>query len=269
MITRLLLTVIAASLCVTFCQGQERSAEKKKQDSADALKFRKQDPAVYQNNIAPIFLEDKTCIIRGHSTVLRIENDGYGDSVRRNYHTTMPGETSNVVPLASFTVGGEKIKVQLRLYDLLFTGLKNESRREMHITPLLELKGNKEIFNQYNNNKSGIDAILIHYLVRISVNNEPIIAWAPFKSFSSNIYKVIAGFKIKNRETTFTVYDDVYDFLNTTLAINDQLFIEIKDDRTGWMVDSYNITRKEMSPKVSLILPNSNGIILAEKKTSF
>lgn len=270
MISKLLLTIIAASLFVAFCQGQEISAEKKKQDSTDAVKNRKENPAVYQKNIAPIFLEDKTCIMRGHGTVLRITNEGYGDSVRRNYQTaTMPGEISNVVPLARFVVGGEKIKVQFRTNSLLFSGVKSEEKKETHLATMLEMQTDKDMLDKRKIEKQRNDSINTRFSIRISINNQAIFQWRPISSFTGNLYKSSVDYNTNGKKIQFWGYEDFYDFVDTTLAINDQLFIEIKDNKTGWMEDSYNITRKEMSPKVSLVLPNNKENVLAEKKTSF
>jgi hypothetical protein len=58
------------------------------------------------------------------------------------------------------------------------------------------------------------------------------------------------------------------------ININDQVFVEIKEDSSNQMVDSYNITRKTNAPKITAIVTvGKNDSVMAdnnlpgEKKT--
>ena len=85
--------------------------------------------------------------------------------------------------------------------------------------------------------------------------------------------------KDKNIDFWVTQYTQGYHIADEHLKINDQLLIEIKSDKNGWMMDRFNFTRVAASPVVSSIIPTDEqnkilpkeeaAVTLVEKKTSF
>ena len=260
----LFITIALLFVFVGFSQTKNATPESKRKDSLEMASFKLQYPEAFKFNIAPLKLTDNSLYIIGFMSGIRLQNNIIADSIYRNYHSDMP-DTSSVIPYASLTVIGERATLQYLQYAMFSSWDKTAKHS---IEPITNTAGIKNIFLP----KKEDEKFYLRKSIRISINGKLLFNWKKVADFKRQLCKVGS---YQSESSNFYGYGYVFSLCDTSLAINDQLFIEIKDDSTNQMMDSYNITRKAVAPKVSLFLSgkkDTNAIALTanesgEKKT--
>lgn len=297
-ITLLILILLFVNLAFT---QPNRSAEKIKQDSIEFIKLRTENPELFQNKRIPITLVDGNYYIKGfHSLGIRIVNNHVVDSVNHNFN--LGSTETGIIPYNSVQVSDESISIDL-LKSNVFTDGKNTDSAiirkfdERDIKngkiegKLITSKGWRPPFIEFSKSITNIDSIQFDLVpfkadsikIRISINGKLLFDWMPLINFPLSSYYTSQKWLIvkehKKLDFCFTQYGQGYHIADEHLKINDQLLVEIKSDKNGWMVDRFNITRVAASPVISSIIPTDEQnkalskekaiVTLVEKKTSF
>ncbi|MGC4104628.1 hypothetical protein [Ferruginibacter sp.] len=239
--------------------------QQKKADSISFEKFRKNYPDEFEDNRPPTQLLDGSYSVAGYSSVIQLTNNHIKDKVYHNFHPGMP-DTSTVNPYNDIKI--TDAGVQLNFFYPGFAS--GPASFDAYITPV-----NRSFIK--NNRIDGAPVNIIQknmYSIRLSINGKLIYDWKPLNSFKETIYKSGSKWKLPNSTDigeSFE-YGQGWAICDTTININDQLLIEVKNDNNNWMVDRYNITRVAVSPTVSAVTGMDNKIIAdsnsLEKKTS-
>ena len=244
------------------------SKEQKVKDSIEFAKFKKNYPENFLNKRVPVKLIENGYVINGFSTSIQITDNIVKDSVYHNFHPGMP-DTSTVIPFNDIKIAGNNLNINLFSHLIMMGGNHTDSSGIIPVDPNLIVK-----------NKIGIlpigdfDANITS--VKILINGKIMSDWMPLKTFTKQIYK----FSQKSLDfggVTMSGYSYGYNICNLQLQLNDQVLIEIKNDKNNWMIDRYNITRVAAAPNISsFIFPANNKDLIAtgnnsslEKKTLF
>ena len=264
-----------------FAQTPNRTPEKIKQDSIEFEKFRKGNPELFLNKRLPVFLIDGSYEVSGYSTAIQIKNNHIKDSVYHNFHPGMP-DTSTVTPYNDIKVTDARINVHLFGTLLIMGGSGYDSAS---ITPvsmsyilsqdwikkgISEKKKLSQFINDYKSDSTEI---------RISINGKLLFNWKKLSQFAKETYETSERFS-RFGNAKMWGFNYGYAICDTTININDQLLIEIKEDKKGWMIDRYNITRVSAMPVISSLVPfdiknkiteeeTTQTVSLLEKKTLF
>ena len=243
----------------TFAQNASLnlSKEQKVKDSIEFAKFKKNYPEYFLNKRLPIKLIDGNYVVQGYMTYLQINNNQVKDSVYHNFHPGMP-DTTTVIPFNDIKVSGSQININLFGALILMGGDKYDSASVTSVVP--DLMGKRKIGDFISDSTS----------VKISINGKIMSDWMPLKTFTKQSYEIsekaldFGGVKMSS-------YSYGYNICNLKLQLNDQVLIEIKNDKNNWMIDRYNITRVAAAPEISsFIFPNGNkGFLVAGDKSSF
>ena len=227
-------------------QTPNRSQQKIYEDSMQFIRFMKEDPSAFAQNILPIRLTDKSYFIKGFYTGLRLMDNELVDSVYRNYKANMP-DTSTVIPYASVYVIGDKVTI-----DFIFNPMISASQKWG--IPLLKERtlsnNDKNLLPSKKNEK-----FLKMYSYRITVNGKVLIDW---KNLVATSNKTLYETTVSYNGTNLTSDGYLYSLGTVSLnKVNDQMLLEIKNEKTGWLYDSYNITRVTKAPNGSVFVnPN-------------
>lgn len=278
-----------------------RTPEKIKQDSIDFVKFRNENPELFQNKRIPISLIDGNYYIKGyHYLGIRVVNNHVVDSVNHNFH--LGSTETGIIPYNSIQVSDETISIDL-LSSMTFNIEKSRDSAgivkidEANIKNgkiegrLITSKGWRLSFIDFSNSKKNYDTIFVtpnqfkgdSTEIRISINGKLLFDWIPLNKFPISTYhtsqKVSQIIKNEKKEAWITQYGQGYHIADEKLKINDQLLVEIKNIKNGWMLDRFNFTRVAATPAVSTITPadeqnkalskEKSEVTLVEKKTSF
>jgi hypothetical protein len=264
-----------------FAQTPNRAPEKIKQDSIEFEKFKKENLEKFRNKRLPISLLNGSYAIPGYSTAIQIKNNHIKDSVYHNFHPGMP-DTSTVTPYNDIKV--TDASVNINLFRTLFitggTGFDSASITPVNMSYILSsdfvqkgLKEKKNLSQFISDYKSDSTEI------RISINGKLLFNWKKLSQFKKETYETDERSpRFGNVKMTAFAYG--YAICDTTIGINDQLLIEIKEDKKGWMIDRYNITRISAMPVISSLVPfdiknkttegqSVQTVSLLEKKTLF
>jgi hypothetical protein len=271
-------------LFLNFAIGQEnRTPEKIKQDSIEREQFKKKYPEYYRNNRKAIFLLDGTSYVKGYNALgIRIKQNHIIDSVNHNFNLGSKGK--DIVPYNDVKVSDESISIELFNNDFFFC--------ESHTidTSSIELIGNEHVRNgkidaKFTGSKKWssflmsagnsplidkkIDSIKLNtqtengYEIRISINGKLLFNWRSLKSFATNTYHFAQKDILTIKDSAFgfwnTGYGQGYQIIDQKLKINDQLLIEIKDTKNGWMLDRFNLTRIGIKPNLSALTHDSSS----------
>jgi len=248
-----------------FAQIKEQAEEQRKKDSIQLADVKREYPDNFRFNIAPVILTDRSEYVRGYMGGLRILDNTITDSIRRNYHADMP-DTSSEIPYAALSVIGARVNVQFLQYGF-FVPWGTTCKYSVEL--ITDTKGIDKALLPFNNSGK----FFSKRSVRISINGKPLFNWKNLTAFKRQLYKESS---YEDESKGMYAYEYVFSLCDTAIGINDQLFIEIKEDSLNQMIDSYNITRKAAAPKVSAIfLPNQADSVIAysdpaetsEKKT--
>lgn len=231
-----------------YAQTPNRSKLKVYEDSMQLIKFMKEDPTAFAQNILPIKLADKSYFIKGFYSGLRLMDNEVVDSIYRNYKANMP-DTSTVIPYASVYVIGDKATI-----DFIFNPMISASKKDV---PLLkEIISTKNIDKKFLLSKKN-KKFLEMYSYRITVNGKVLIDWKNLVATSKKtLYETSLHYN--GRQVSMTSYGYLYSLGTVSLnKVNDQMLLEIKNEKTGWLYDSYNITRVTKAPNGSVFVnPN-------------
>lgn len=278
-----------------------RSPEKIKQDSIEFVKYRNDHPELFQNKRSSITLADGNYYIKGfHSLGIRIVNNHVVDSVNHNFH--LGSTETGIIPYNSVQISDENISIDLLSTNAFTDGRNTDSAIITKIdetsikngkidSKLITSKGWNPFFIKIGNSntKNKLDSIHIIQFkgdpteIRISVNGKLLFDWMPLNKFPISTYyntqKYLLTKGDKKLDFWFTQYTQGYHIADEHLKINDQLLVEIKSDKNGWMMDRFNFTRVAATPVVSSIIPTDEQnkalvkekavVTLVEKKTSF
>jgi len=244
------------------------SKEQKIKDSIEFAKFKKNYPEHFLNKRLPIKLVENGYVINGFSTTIQITNNIVKDSVYHNFHPGMP-DTSTVIPFNDIKIAGSNLNINLFSHVMMMGGNHTDSSMIRKVDPNLIVKnkiGNLPIGDFDANTTS----------VKISINGKILSDWMLLKNFIKQSYE----FSEKSLDfggVKMSGYSYGYNICNLKLQLNDQVLIEIKNDKNNWLLDRYNITRVPAVPNISsIIFSNINrNFVLAldksspEKKNSF
>lgn len=267
---------LAATLLLLFINsaiGQEtRTPEKIKQDSIEQEQFKKNNPELYRDRRKAISLIDGSSYINGYNSLgIRIQQNHIVDSVNHNFN--LGSKEKGIIPYNDIKVSDETVSIELFNSNFFF----NESHT--HDTSSLDLIGNEHIRNgkidaKYTNSKGWssflttmgtspiidkkVNSIKLNtqtedgYEIRISINGKLLFDWTSLQKFSKNTYHFAQRDKLTIKDSTigfwFTGYGQGYQIPTQKLKMNDQLLIEIKNTKNGWMLDRFNITRTAIKP---------------------
>lgn len=270
------------------------TTEKRAEDSLAYLKSKIENPETFLNKRLPVTLLDGNYYVPGYAAFgIRVTNNHLIDSVYHNFNRGSEG--SGIPPYNSMQVTEEKVMIDLMNPFFLgqypsfdtcsMTEIDQSHLKEGRLDnkPYTEKPNHSSVMNQRNN--FFIDTIGIQTFkgdsteIRISLNGKLLFDWTPLDKFAKNVFKTASKSKpILKKSFWFIEYHYGYHICDQNLKINDQLLIEIKDDRNGWMLDRFNITRVTAQPIIaSLIATDNKNISLSkeegkvsvvEKKTS-
>ena len=238
------------------------SKEQKVKDSIEFAKFKKNYPEYFLNKRLPIKLIDGNYVVQGYMTNLQINNNQVMDSIYHNFHPGMP-DTTTVIPFNDIKVSGSQININLFGTLFLMGGDNYDSASVTSVEP--DLMPKEKIGDFISDSTS----------VKISINGKILSDWKKLKYFTKQAFKNSQNFTLSGRKGGTFGYAYGYNICNYNLNINDQLLIEIKNDKNNWMMDRYNITRVTAAPNISsFIFRNSNKDLVTigdksslEKKT--
>jgi hypothetical protein len=258
-----------------FAQTPNRTPEQKAKDDKELAEFKKNYPQLFTNNRWPLTLEDGATYVDGYRTSIVLKGNTIVDSLQSNFHADMP-DTTTVMPFTKVPVGGAEV------HAFLADGIGIISiGGEASITPIdsmamtmdttfaAQMKANRHFLNYGDTTRA----------IRISLNGRVLLDWTPLGHFPRQLCEFRQNFIGKSAQHGYNFsYGFTYHLYDTTLAIHDQLVIEVKYIRKNWLMDSYNIIRTASSPALSsLVVPPSNedGVagnpvtfLSREKKTS-
>ena len=273
---------------ILLAQTPNRTPEKIKQDSIEFEEFKKENPELFLNKRLPIKLLDGNFYVLGYNlsqSGLRIINNHIIDSV---YHNAHLGSTEQgTIPYNNINVSDENISV-----DLFFSNVFTESRSadSALINPINEEEFKKGFIDGKKYEENAPSSFIIakglynnfptvgiskfkrsdSIEIRISINGKLLFDWKKLSLFSTKAYKQAQRWYVKKIDSHFWSIQYSYGFhiCDEKLNINDQLLIEIKDDRNNWMLDRFNITRVSATPAISFLAPaNKNETVnIAQKK---
>ena len=233
-------------LLVTFtgvlAQTPDRTPEKKKQDSLEAAAFEKQYPQLFRFNRLPLILKDSSTVVEGYTSSINIRNNYVVDSIHTNFHPHMP-DTSTVTPFATIKVAGPRVTISF--FHAHFMPIWGEAS----IAPT----DSAEIASPHEGMQvpEGPPSVSNTEYVRISRNGKLLFDWKPLSSFPKTLCKFYQDIPATNNTAAnMHIYGFDYQFCDTTLAVGDQLTIEVKTEPKNWLVDRYIITRVATSPEV-------------------
>lgn len=269
-------------LCCTAAAAQtpNRTPEQIRRDSIDREKHKKLYPEMYRFNRAPYQLLDSSYVIMGFIQQFRLEDNVIVDSIHNNFHTDMP-DTTTFTPYSSISVGGPRVKVSY-LVGTAFNGLGPGS-----LVPYTHEAFEKDSIDVRNGADTAKGIWMVPqigrlrsddvYYVRITLNGKPVLDWTEIRVLPSVFLKGTERFKFREPNTkgmplTQSTYGDAYTICDTTLNVNDQLLIELKERNRNWMLERLNFTRVPATPRVSAVrITGEDGrttaILSAEKKT--
>jgi hypothetical protein len=242
--------------------------EQQYKDSIDFAKFKQKHPEDFLNERLPTKLLDDSYVIGGFSTAIRIKNNHVKDSVYHNFNPEMP-DTTTVIPFNDIKVTDSKINIDLFSHLIMMGGKDRDSAEITSLDPDYwpTAKISKLPFADFYFNSTAI---------KISINGKLLFDWQILNSFPKHSFKASEKFNVSGGSGSSFGFYYGYDICDTTLNINDQLLIEIKNIKNNWMIDRYNITRVAASPNISAIIPINenknqlnNFINFSQKKTSF
>lgn len=216
----------------------------KEQKLADSIKFerfRKENPERFLFNRLPVKLIDGSYAVTGFSTGIEIKNNHVKDSVYHNFHPGMP-DTSTIIPFNDIKVTDEHVMINLFSHLLLSGGRDRDS------SAITQIEKN-EIKKEWN---LPLGDFLNNYAIKISINGKLLFDWKLIGDFSKQVFKTSEKFKDHGG---MYGYNYGYAICDTSLHINDQLLIEIKNTKNNWLIDRYNITRVAIAPEIALLIP--------------
>lgn len=265
------------------------------EDSLAYLKIRKEHPEIFLNKRLPVTLLDGNYFVSGYASLgIRITNNHLIDSVYHNFNMGTMG--SGIPPYNSMQVTEEKVTIDL-MNPMFFEGYQSADSCSMvqldqsHLKegildnkPYTDKPGHDGVMSQHNN--FFLDSVGIQEFkgdstkIRISLNGKLLFDWTPLNKFTKNVFKSSSRMgPIKDNYFWTIQYHYGYHICDENLKINDQLLIEIKEDKKGWMLDRFNITRVATQPGISSVIPTDNKNIplikedgkvsVVEKKTSY
>ena len=271
------LLLLATTLCsVAFAQNpttksklfDKLTPEQRARDSMYFLKSKDDHPEYFLNKRLPQRLLDGNYFVQGYSAfAIKITDNHIIDSVYHNFHRGSMG--SGVPPYNSIQVTDEKISVDLFNPFLLggyghsdSTYIKTVDESKMKDgfvdnKPFSE-KGSVGLMN--NTYSYLLDTIGLPSFkgdsveLRISINGKLLFDWTKLSQFSKKVFSLGNRFgPVHEIYSWMLEYSYGYHICEQNIKINDQLLIEIKDDKTGWMLDRFNFTRVAATPTVASI----------------
>jgi len=290
----LFISIIAINL---FAQTPGRTPQKIKEDNQGFEQFKKNQPELFLNKRLPIKLRDGNFFVKGYNSLgIRLTNTNLIDSVFHNFH--LGKAEPEFIPYNSIMVTGPLASIDL--FDLLVfsEGRKADSAAiTLMDTSMLrnDTLDNKAFSRQttsfsFVSSESGIissDSVGIQSIttfdpiqIRVSLNGKLLFDWTPLISFPKNIFKSEHKWPpTKYGPFWIKAYSYGFHITDQPLAVNDQLLIEIKETKKGWMLDRFNITRVAVQPLISGFFSTDKKIndfstatfqpVISEKKTLY
>lgn len=257
-----IIALLSLSLFLTvalFAQTPNRTPEQKAIDDKEMAGFKKKYPQYFRNNKWPMTLKDGSTYISGYVTCIVLDGNTVVDSLQSNFHAEMP-DTSTVRPFTRVPVGGSRVKATLVSGGIGFMSVFGEAS----ITPLDSAKASNDSdfgrFLSFPGNRKALHYGDTAVAARISINGRVIQDWTPMGKFPHQLCKFFqASSDTSKKGEGMWSYSYTYQLCDTNLSIHDQLFIEVKNIRKDWLIDSYNFNRVSTSPAVtSLVAPTGD-----------
>lgn len=263
---------LLAFFAAALAQTPGRTPEKKREDSLEAAAFEQKYPQLFLFNRLPVMLKDSSVVVQGYTSSINIRNNYVVDSIHTNFHPNMP-DTSTVTPLAAIRVAGPRISISF--FHAHFTSIWGTAS----IIPTDS--GEIAAHHRGMRVQAGPFGFGKTEYARILLNGKALFDWTLLDSFPKTLCKFYQETTAPGTGKTgwMSMYDFDYRFCDTTLAVGDQLLVEVKTEPQNWMVDRFMITRVASSPeiKATFSFPGASGNIgmeeaggpSLEKKTSF
>jgi hypothetical protein len=290
----LILVVLISNLA--FAQSN-RTPEKIKQDSIESANFKIKHPELHRFKRLPINLIDGNYYVPGYLGMgIRVTNNHLIDSINHNFHQSARGE--GTIPYNNTQVTEGKLSLDI-IWSNVFTEILNADSaliiqideasvksRKIDNKPISK-KGPFMLMGMASNYYNRDTITVVDFKgdsteIRISINGKLLFDWTPLNKFTLNTFKFADKWPAPNEKMKpFWVvqYGQGYHIADENLNINDQLLVEIKSDKNGWMMDRFNFIRVAATPSVSSIIPTDEQnkalakektlVLPDEKKTSF
>ncbi len=283
------------SICVVTINGvlsqtPNRTPAEIIQDSLAFEKLKNEEPEIFLNKRLPTKLLDGNYYVKGFNAFgIRIVNNYLVDSVNHNFH--LGSTEQNIVPYNSIKVTEEKIAIDL-IVSYFVSEAKNADSAQISVLDTTNLK--RGLLDGHHYSPKGPsshmgpsmsvvpDSIGFNKFygqdceIRISLNGKLLFDWKKLTEFPKNVFKSAQKWPpTKYGPFWIVAYGYGFHISDQNLAINDQLLVEIKDTKKGWMLDRFNFTRVASQPTITKINPSSKnqfnkaGAISIEKKTLY
>lgn len=270
---------------ILLAQTPNRTPEKIKQDNIEFEKFRKGNPELFLNKRLPVSLIDGSYAVPGYTTSIQIKNNHIKDSIYHNFHPGMP-DTSTVTPYNDIKITDARINLclfgSMPFVKIGAAGIDSAFITPVSMSSILSRDWVKMIKNKTNPPQFIGDFKSDSTEIRISINGKILFDWKKLSQFAKETYEVSQGYPKVGKSSLiyFGEFAYGYSICDTTININDQLLVEIKEDKKGWMIDRYNITRVTEMPVIISLVPldiknkpteeeTTQAVSLLEKKTLF
>jgi len=285
--TLLILVFLLIKVISIDAQTPNRTPEQIKEDSIAFEKLKKEEPEVFLNKRLPIKLLDGNYYVKGFNAFgIRIVNNYLVDSVNHNFH--LGSTEKNIMPYNNIQLTEEKVSIDL-IVSYFSTEAKKADSAQITLLDTSNLKkgylDGKHYSQKAPSSYMGFisippDSIGINKYygqdceIRISLNGKLLFDWKKLTDFPKNIFKSSQKWPpTKFGPFWIVAYGYGFHIADQNLALNEQLLVEIKDTKNGWMLDRFNFTRVSTQPKITHIIPVSKNQhhdaddIMIEKKT--
>lgn len=255
-------------------QTPNRTPTEIKQDSLSFEKLKKEEPEIFLNKRLPTKLLDGNYYVKGFNAFgIRIVNNYLVDSVNHNFH--LGSTEQNIVPYNSIKVTEEKLAIDL-IVSYFVTEAKKADSAQITVMDTTTLKNGLLDGHHYSPKMPSSymgpllsavpDSIGFNKFygqdceIRISLNGKLLFDWKNLTEFPKNVFKSAQKWPpTKFGPFWIVAYGYGFHISDQTLAINDQLLVEIKNTKNGWMLDRFNFTRIASQPTIAKIYPTSKN----------
>ena len=263
----ILLSLLLFFFCTNiFSQTDNRTSQKIKEDQDGFQQFKAQNPELFLNKRLPIKLLDGNFFINGFSQLgIRLTNNHLVDSVYHNFHK---GSTEkDIIPYSNILITEPLTSIDIFRTTTFIESSRADSASIAILDTSSLAKGildNKPF--RFGNSIShygivhenelpdtiGLEPLTANTIeLRISLNGKLLFDWTPLYKFPKNIFKVSQKWPPTKYGPFWLVgYEYGFHIAEKLLSINDQLLIEIKETKKGWMLDRFNITRVAVKPTI-------------------
>lgn len=270
-----ILCLLMAVYFAGISQTETRTPQKIKEDKKGFEDFKKREPELFLNKRLPVKLKDGAFFVKGFGEIgVRLTNNHLVDSVYHNFH--LGSTETGIIPYNNILVTESTASIDI-IKTLVFTDASATDSSSITLLDTSAIQTGRldnKAFHFGDNYSNFVvrqendepDSIAVKPIsekdieIRISINGKLLFDWTSLYQFPKNIFKSIQKWPPTKKTGPFWVLGYGYGFhiADQPLAVNDQLLIEIKETKKGWMLDRFNITRVSVKPSIASIQKESN-----------